>query len=80
MLVKYENKNPDASSDVLGFKNAKEVYNHILTLPGSNPAIAAGWTGVFMKESGLDHNAVNKSSGATGIAQLLGSRRNEYKQ
>ena len=33
-----------------------------------------------MKESGLDHNAVNESSGASGIAQLLGTRRTEYKK
>jgi hypothetical protein len=31
-----------------------------------------------MKESGLNHNAINKKSGASGIAQLLGSRRDEY--
>ena len=78
LLPIYVNSRPDAESDVLGFNKAKEVYEHILSLPGSNPAIAAGWTGVFMKESGLDHNAVNRSSGASGIAQLLGSRRNEY--
>lgn len=80
LLPIYVNSIPDADSSVKGFSNAKDVYEHILTLPGSNPAIAAGWTGVFMKESGLDHNAVNKSSGASGIAQLLGSRRNEYKR
>lgn len=68
---------PQQPSDVLGFKNAKEVYNYILSLPGSNPFIAAGWTGVFMKESGLNHNA-KSASGATGIAQLLGNRKNEY--
>ena len=80
MLQSYANSKPDAESSVLGFENAKEVYEYILSLPGSNPAIAAGWTGVFMKESGLDHNAVNKSSGASGIAQLLGARRTEYKK
>ena len=78
LLPSYVNSKPYAESSVLGFKNAKEVYEYILSLPGSNPAIAAGWTGVFMKESGLDHNAINKSSGASGIAQLLGARRNEY--
>lgn len=80
MLPSYVNSKPDAESSVLGFENAKEVYEYILSLPGSNPAIAAGWTGVFMKESGLDHNAVNESSGASGIAQLLGTRRTEYKK
>lgn len=78
LLPSYVNSKPDASDSVSGFNNAKEVYEYILSLPGSNPAIAAGWTGVFMKESGLDHNAVNKSSGAKGIAQLLGSRKKEY--
>ena len=80
LLPSYVNSKPNASDSVSGFNNAKEVYEYILSLPGSNPAIAAGWTGVFMKESGLDHNAVNKSSGAKGIAQLLGSRRTEYKK
>ena len=80
MSPSYANSKPNAKSSVLGFKNAKEVYEYILSLPGSNPAIAAGWTGVFMKESSLDHNKVNKSSGAKGIAQLLGSRRKEYKR
>lgn len=80
MSPSYVNSKPDAEGSVLGFDNAKEVYEYILSLPGSNPAIAAGWTGVFMKESGLDHNAVNKSSGASGIAQLLGARRTEYKK
>lgn len=78
LLPSYVNSKPYASDNVSGFNNAKDVYEYILSLPGSNPAIAAGWTGVFMKESGLDHNAVNKSSGAKGIAQLLGSRRKEY--
>lgn len=80
MLPSYVNSKPDAEGSVLGFNNAKEVYEYILSLPGSNPAIASGWTGVFMKESGLDHNAVNKSSGASGIAQLLGARRTEYEK
>ena len=80
MSPSYVNSKPDAEGSVLGFNNAKEVYEYILSLPGSNPAIAAGWTGVFMKESGLDHNAVNKSSGANGIAQLLGARRTEYEK
>lgn len=78
LLPIYINSKPDAPGSVDGFKNAKEVYEYILSLPGSNPAIAAGWTGVFMKESGLNHNAINKNSGASGIAQLLGSRREEY--
>lgn len=78
LLPTYINSKPNASDSVDGFKNAKEVYEYILSLPGSNPAIAAGWTGVFMKESSLDHSKVNKDSGASGIAQLLGSRRNEY--
>ena len=78
LLPIYINSKPDAPDSADGFKNAKDVYEYILSLPGSNPAIAAGWTGVFMKESGLNHNAINKDSGASGIAQLLGSRRNEY--
>lgn len=42
LLVQYENSNPDANGDVNGFKKAKDVYEYILTLPGSNPAISAG--------------------------------------
>lgn len=42
MLPSYVNSKPDAESSVLGFENAKEVYEYILSLPGSNPAIAAG--------------------------------------
>lgn len=78
-LIEYINSKPNASNNVLGFNNTKDVYEYILSLPGSNPAIAAGWTGVFMKESSLNHNAIS-NKGATGIAQLLGSRLKEYKK
>lgn len=70
--------NPSTNTGpVAGFNNAREVYDYILSLPGSNPAIAAGWTGVFMQESSLNHSAVS-NAGATGIAQLLGARKDEY--
>lgn len=36
---------------------------------------AAGIVGNLMQESSLDHNIVNKSSGAYGLAQWLGSRK-----
>ena len=42
MSPSYVNSKPDAEGSVLGFNNAKEVYEYILSLPGSNPAIAAG--------------------------------------
>ena len=42
MKPSYVNSKPDVESSVLGFDNAKEVYEYILSLPESNPAIAAG--------------------------------------
>jgi hypothetical protein len=42
LLPSYVNSKPYASDSVSGFNNAKEVYEYILSLPGSNPAIAAG--------------------------------------
>ena len=42
LLPSYVNSKPNASDSVSGFNNAKEVYEYILSLPGSNPAIAAG--------------------------------------
>lgn len=71
-------KNSKQSNSVAGFNNAQNVYNHILKYEGSNPYIASGLTAVFMQESGLNHDAVNPKSGASGIAQLLGARRKEY--
>lgn len=65
--------------DVLkNFKGVKDVYNHILKL-GASPEEAAGWTGVFIQESGLDHSKVSPK-GAKGIAQLLGDELQRYNQ
>lgn len=50
-----------------------------LKAAGYSDAQAAGVIGSLMQESGLDPNAVNKASGATGIAQWLGSRATDFK-
>lgn len=60
------------------FKNIKEVYNHLINL-GASKEQAAGLVGVFIQESGLNHN-VESSAGAKGIAQLKGSKYNQYKK
>lgn len=46
---------------------------------GYSDAQAAGVVGSLMQESGLDPKAVNKTSGATGIAQWLGPRATDFK-
>jgi hypothetical protein len=45
---------------------------------GWTPEQAAGIVGSFMQESGMDHTAVNPTSGAYGIGQWLGSRRTDF--
>jgi hypothetical protein len=49
-----------------------------LKTDGYSDAQAAGIVGSLMQESGLDPNAVNKTSGATGIAQWLGPRKKQF--
>lgn len=63
---------------IKGFKNIKAVYNHLLAL-GANRKQAAGLTGVFIQESGLDHSKVS-TAGAEGIAQLKGDKLKNYKK
>ncbi|WP_233343475.1 phage tail tip lysozyme [Burkholderia cepacia] len=47
---------------------------------GYTDAQAAGITGSLQQESQLDPNAVNKTSGAAGIAQWLGPRAREFEK
>lgn len=47
---------------------------------GYTDAQVAGIIGSLMQESGLDPNAVNKTSGATGIAQWLGPRAKAFQK
>nr|WP_253721465.1 phage tail tip lysozyme [Burkholderia thailandensis] len=47
---------------------------------GYTDAQAAGITGSLQQESQLDPNAVNKTSGAAGIAQWLGPRAREFER
>lgn len=55
---------------------AKRYYNKLINL-GAGDVQAAAMVGVFMQESGLDHDAVS-SKGAKGIAQLLGDKYDKY--
>lgn len=50
-----------------------------LRAAGYTDAQAAGIIGSLMQESGLDPNALNKSSGAAGIGQWLGPRSAAFK-
>lgn len=74
--IKREEINHPVSIE--GFKNIKEVYNYLRSL-GANKKQAAGLTGVFIQESGLDHKR-KSSVGAEGIAQLKGDKLNNYKK
>lgn len=54
-------------------KNAKAIYGYLRTKLHATPQAAAGLMGVWDFESGFDPKAHNPS-GATGIAQWLGTR------
>ena len=58
------------------FDLAKKYYSKLRSL-GAGDVQAAAMIGVFMQESGLDHDAVS-SKGAKGIAQLLGDKYDKY--
>jgi hypothetical protein len=59
----------------LGPGGAAEKVFDFFTGHGLSDAIAAGFTGVFQKESGFSTTVGNKAgSGATGLAQWLGGR------
>ena len=64
-------------ANINNYKQVEPVYNHLLKL-GATPEQAAGITGVFLQESELNHNS-KSSAGATGIAQLLGAKKRQYK-
>lgn len=63
---------------ISGFKNIEEVYNYLINL-GASKEQAAGLVGVFIQESGLNHNSIS-SAGAKGIAQLKDGKYNKYKK
>lgn len=75
LVQEHEIDNPNL---INGFQNVEQVYNHIMSL-GATPEEAAGLTGAFIKESGLNHNVVS-SRGARGIAQLLGQKDKDYRK
>ncbi len=56
-------------------ENAKNIYAHWKEKYGATPQAAVGILGVLQLESRLDPNSVNSSSGATGLAQWLGNRK-----
>ena len=57
--------------------NAKNIYAHWKQKYGATPQAAAGILGVLQLESRLDPKSVNSSSGATGLAQWLGDRKDK---
>lgn len=57
--------------------NAKNIYAHWKQKYGATPQAAAGILGVLQLESRLDPNSVNSNSGATGLAQWLGGRKDK---
>lgn len=73
-MKRYELGRP---ANVNNYKQVEPVYKHLLNL-GATPEQAAGITGVFLQESELNHKS-KSSAGATGIAQLLGDKRRQYK-
>lgn len=57
--------------------NAKNIAKHWKQKYGATPQAAAGILGVLQLESRLDPKSVNSSSGATGLAQWLGGRKDK---
>ena len=72
-----EGSNSNSSSNIPSSadknKNAKAIYSYLRTELHATPQAAAGLMGVWDFESGFDPKAHNPS-GATGIAQWLGTR------
>jgi hypothetical protein len=57
-----------------GGASAKKIFDYFVRR-GMSPAQAAGFVGVFQKESGFSTTVGNRrGSGATGLAQWLGGR------
>lgn len=56
--------------------NGKEIYNYLQS-KGLSKTISAGITGNIGQESNFNNKAVNKQSGAYGLAQWLGDRKNK---
>ncbi|QAS31546.1 CHAP domain-containing protein (plasmid) [Lactiplantibacillus plantarum] len=58
-------------------ENAKNIAKHWKQKYGATPQAAAGILGVLQLESRLDPKSVNSNSGATGLAQWLGGRKDK---
>ncbi|MGA3436047.1 phage tail tip lysozyme [Lactiplantibacillus plantarum] len=58
-------------------ENAKNIAKHWNQKYDATPQAAAGILGVLQLESRLDPKSVNSSSGATGLAQWLGGRKDK---
>jgi len=54
------------------------IMNYLIDNLGLTQVAAAGFVGNFYRESHLDPTAVNKYSGAAGIAQWIGPRKVSY--
>lgn len=60
-------------------KNAEEIYRYLTETEGATPQGATGVMGTMEFESHFDPTAENPSSGAYGLAQWLGSRKDALK-
>lgn len=60
-------------------ENAKSIYNFLIGTAKATPEAACGILGVWQFESQLNPSAINPSSGATGVAQWLGTRHSIYR-
>ncbi len=67
-----------SSSKVSGNSTEAQIWNFFKS-QGLSDSATAGIMGNLQQESGLSTTAVNKSSGATGIAQWMGGRLNNLK-
>lgn len=71
---KNPSSSPTSSSYASGGSNADTIWNFFKS-KGFSDSIVAGIMGNLRLESNLNPNALNKSSGAFGIAQWLGGRK-----
>ena len=56
-----------------------KILKRYIIILGASKEQAAGLVGVFIQESGLNHNSIS-SAGAKGIAQLKDGKYNKYKK
>lgn len=71
----YQQPQQQSTTSKQGLKGNKQKAMNFFMSKGLPAYQAAGIIGNLIGESNLDHTAVNKSSGAYGLAQWLGSRK-----